>query len=89
MPECASSLFSSVRCVDWLAGRGTPNTRYLILAVNLCWVLTTPAPLRQARTALFSLVALSLLLEKCLCDDADRTGTVSLVGRLGLGRCIA
>lgn len=80
----SSILRSSYLLVDRSGGRGTVNTRYLILAVNLCWVLTTPAPLRRARTTLFTLVALSLLLEKCLCDDADRTGTISLVGRSGL-----
>lgn len=87
MPEWDLSLLSFVDCVDCLTDRGVAvaaNTRYLILAVNLCWVLTTPAPLRRARTTLFTLVALSLLLEKCLCDDADRMGTVSLVGRSGL-----
>ncbi|CAM9295376.1 unnamed protein product, partial [Hapterophycus canaliculatus] len=44
---------------------------YLILAVNLCWVLTTAPPLRSARTALFGLVAFGLLLEKSLCGDDD------------------
>ncbi|CAM9833834.1 unnamed protein product, partial [Scytosiphon promiscuus] len=54
---------------------------YLILAVNLCWVLTTAPPLRSARTALFGLVAFGLLLEKSLCGDssiADRPSPVSL-----------
>ncbi|CAM9983328.1 unnamed protein product [Ectocarpus fasciculatus] len=47
---------------------------YLILAANLCWVLTTAPPLRSARTALFALVAFGLLLEKSLCGGDDRSG---------------
>ncbi|CAM9370784.1 unnamed protein product [Ectocarpus sp. 4 AP-2014] len=47
---------------------------YLILAANLCWVLTTAPPLRSARTALFALVAFGLLLEKSLCGGGDRGG---------------
>lgn len=45
------------------------QTRYLILAANLCWVLTTALPLRSARTSLFALVAFGLMLEKSLCSD--------------------
>ncbi|CAB1097389.1 unnamed protein product [Ectocarpus sp. CCAP 1310/34] len=48
--------------------------KYLILAANLCWVLTTAPPLRSARTALFALVAFGLLLEKSLCGGDDRGG---------------
>ena len=47
------------------------QTRYLILAANLCWVLTTALPLRSARTALFALVAFGLMLEKSLCGEGD------------------
>ncbi|CBN75731.1 conserved unknown protein [Ectocarpus siliculosus] len=50
------------------------DRRYLILAANLCWVLTTAPPLRSARTALFALVAFGLLLEKSLCGGDDRGG---------------
>ncbi|CAM9619533.1 unnamed protein product [Ascophyllum nodosum] len=50
----------------------------MILAVNLCWVLTTAPPLRPARTTLFALVALGLLLERYLCEDNGRAGTVAL-----------
>ncbi|CAM9784197.1 unnamed protein product, partial [Ectocarpus sp. 13 AM-2016] len=51
---------------------------YLILAANLCWVLTTAPPLRSARTALFALVAFGLLLEKSLCGGDDRGGSDGL-----------
>lgn len=51
------------------------HRRYLILAANLCWVVTTAPPLRPARTALFVLVALGLLLERYLCED-ELGGTV-------------
>ncbi|CAM9620593.1 unnamed protein product, partial [Laminaria digitata] len=50
---------------------------YLILAANLCWVVTTPPPLRSSRTSLFLLVALGLLVEKNLCEG--RSEGVSLV----------
>eukprot|EP00904_Undaria_pinnatifida_P013911 jgi/Undpi1/9650/HiC_scaffold_27.g12106.m1 len=44
------------------------DRRYLILAANLCFVVTTAPPLRSSRTSLFLLVALGLLLEKTLCE---------------------
>lgn len=41
----------------------------MILSANLCWVMTTPPPLRSARTGLFVLVAFGLLLERHVCGD--------------------
>lgn len=49
----------------------------MILSVNLCWVMTTPPPLRSARTALFVLVVLGLLLEKFLCEEVSVFGSHS------------
>eukprot|EP00903_Cladosiphon_okamuranus_P014544 g13491.t1 len=57
---------------------GTIKHIYLILATNLCWVLTTIPPLRSARTALFSLVAFGLMLEKSLCGNGGLEGPVAI-----------
>lgn len=75
----------------WFVARGTRTrtvtaTRYLILAVNLCWVLTTAPPLRSARTALFALVAFGLMLEKSLCGNGGLKGPVAV--RKTMTRCL-
>lgn len=58
------------------------NIRYLIFAVNLCWVLTTAPPLQSARMALFALVAFGLMVEKSLCDDGSPEGLARVRGAL-------